>query len=560
MKVLLLVCVCVFVFSTSSFSETLRFAIIGDRAGTPNQKAFEQVVQDVQLMSPDIVMTVGDIADNCDEKEWDTALNSLKKLTMPIYYVPGNNDIVDDKTEALYMKKTGMRPYYSFDRDSSHFIVVDNSRPDTVEAFDKVQFTWLEKDLAAVQNKTIFVFMHKPFWGDAIASGKKDPLHELFKKYKVSAVFTGHWHQYAHDVIDGIDYYLVGSSGGAFESVDESMGMFYQFMWCTVKDGKLTVAPMRSPATFDRDLVTMSEEKMHFAVGHEYIRSSGVVSVTSPDVTAQISIKNATDKPIASPLTIVFPSNWTSSYVPSQMTIQSGATQNQTISMTYTGSIFPLPVVKYSYAFGRNKVFNYEQPLALTREITAVAQKKAVVIDGIIRENEWTSAVQVTDLCTFAGTKTSAEPTVVYLTHDDKNLYIAVVCSDSDMGKIKADVITRDGQTYTDDCVGFMISTDGKAVRQLYVNSNGIVWDLFADLVKNEINEQWNGDYEVACTKNIDNWVVELKIPYKTIGYDKKIGSLFMNMRRKQIRNKQTALFTPAWSFEPNKYAVIKIQ
>ncbi len=542
------------VFCVMLSAESIRFAIIGDRAGGPDQKVFETAIRDVARMDPDIVMTVGDIADNCDEKQWDMALRAIKTLTMPFYYVPGNNDIVDAATEELYIKKTGMKPHYSFDQGSVHFIVLDNARPDKVEDFDATQMKWLAQDLEKAQGKMILVFMHKPFWAAGVAVGKKDPLHELFKKYAVTAVFTGHWHQYAHDVYDGVRYYLVGSSGAGMPGVDEEMGVVYHYAWCTVKDGKLTVAPVKVGSTFAEDLVTIAEEQLYYAIPNEMIRAQGSIT-TSSDVKTDIFIKNATDKQMQEKVILTLPENWKADTQQLDITIAAGLTTTQSVVLTRNGSLFPLPTVSFTYPFGRGKKYVYNKPFTLIREINCPVVKSPVAIDGVINDSEWKNAVIVNEFAGFNGKPAKTEDTSVYMYRDEKNLYIAVRCSESVMASIKADALTRDSEVYGDDSVSFMFSADGKSVRQLYVNSNGAVWDILAQ--DDKVDQKWNGEYEIKTTKNIDSWVVEMKIPFKTLGYDKKFGKIAVNMRRKQIRNKENALMMPSWNFNFNEYATI---
>lgn len=541
-------------FSLSVMSESLRFAIIGDRAGGPDQKVFEAAIRDVERMNPDIVMSVGDIADNCDEKQWDMALGALKILSMPFYYVPGNNDIVDDKTEELYLKKTGMKPYYSFDQGSVHFIVLDNARPDKVEDFDATQLKWLAQDLEKAHGKMILVFMHKPYWAAGVAVGKNDPFHDLFKKHAVTAVFTGHWHQYAHDVYDGVRYYLIGSSGAGMPGVDEEMGVVYHYAWCTVKDGKLTVAPVKVGSTFAEDLVTIAEEQLYYAIPNEMIRTQGAITASS-EVKTVVTIKNATDKLMQGKAVLTLPENWKSDKQQLDFNVEAGLTTTQSVVLTRNGALFPLPTVSLSYPFGRGKKYVYNKPLMLTREIICPAVKSPVTIDGVINDDEWKNAVVVNEFAGFNGKPAKTEDTAVYMYRDDKNLYIAVRCSESVMASIKADALTRDSEVYGDDSVSFMFSNDGKSVRQLYVNSNSAVWDILA--ADDKVDDTWNGQYEIKTSKNIDSWVVEMKIPFKTLGYDKKIGKIAVNMRRKQIRNRENALIMPSWNFNTAEYATI---
>src|SRR6476619_62066 len=76
------------------------FVIFGDRTtGVPEGlKTLAQAVVDVNLLAPDLVMTVGDLVQGYnDSKEWVEQAKAYKavmaKLAMPWCPVPGNHDI-----------------------------------------------------------------------------------------------------------------------------------------------------------------------------------------------------------------------------------------------------------------------------------------------------------------------------------------------------------------------------------------------------------------------------------------------------------------------------------
>lgn len=103
------------------------------------------------------------------------------------------------------------------------------------------QYDWLSKTLAASKAKYKFVFTHHLVggldesgrggseaatlyeWGGKGKDGKDEfkekrpgwemPIHQLLKKHKVSVVFHGHDHFFAHQELDGIVYLMVPQPG-----------------------------------------------------------------------------------------------------------------------------------------------------------------------------------------------------------------------------------------------------------------------------------------------------------------------------------------------------------
>jgi predicted phosphodiesterase len=199
----------------------IRFAVIGDRTGETQPGIYEQIVAEIERLKPEFVMTVGDMIEGYSQdtlptpERWQEYLSIMEGLSVPVYYTPGNNDIVTDDRAEAYKKYTGFDPYHSFDFGGVHIVVLDNSRWDSVEDFPGEQLTWLANDLTNnIGAEYSLVFYHKPFWYRTLADNKPDTLHNLFRAYGVDAVFSGHFHSYFVGEFDGIKYTNVGSSGG----------------------------------------------------------------------------------------------------------------------------------------------------------------------------------------------------------------------------------------------------------------------------------------------------------------------------------------------------------
>lgn len=107
------------VFSAVSLTAVdFHFAVLGDRTGTADQEAFEIVVWEIDQLKPEFIVTVGDLIEDCNsEEDWMEPLSTLEQLSCPIYFTPGNHDIVDQSSAKLWYKMTGSPPYYSFHRN-----------------------------------------------------------------------------------------------------------------------------------------------------------------------------------------------------------------------------------------------------------------------------------------------------------------------------------------------------------------------------------------------------------------------------------------------------------
>lgn len=202
------------------------FAIIGDRTYSHSidfngDDIHARLMAEVQEHNPDFIMTVGDMIEGYNDHEiviemmWDEYFSLLEGITAPIHFTPGNHDIQTDQDEAIYRRRVG-EPYYSFDQNNIHFIILDNSRWEPgAPLLEAEQFDWLKADLNANKKEMTFVFCHQPFWDATLIDNQPtDSLHKLFVEHDVDYVIAGHYHTFFETEYDGIGYMIAGRTGG----------------------------------------------------------------------------------------------------------------------------------------------------------------------------------------------------------------------------------------------------------------------------------------------------------------------------------------------------------
>ena len=552
--------------------DNFRFVVLADRANSPNQKAFEMVLRDIERMSPDFVVTVGDLIQGYKDsagtvKDWDSTLPYLKLLSCPVYLTPGNHDITTPEVRNIFIKKTGRNPYYSFDYQNSHFIILDNTLVGSADKMDPDQMKWLEKDLKALKAKAgVYIFMHKPFWAAGVGEGKPDRLHDLFKKYKVTAVFAGHWHNYASEVFDGIRYVVMGSSGAELRpSENVSLAAFYQYLWITVKDGIFNPALVRAGSNYDVDYVSLKEETFAHKLPSTAVFVDGPSLTEGKKLTALegvVRVRNLTEKPLKTEILWESSRNWQNDKNRVPVEIAPGDSLVSPFKFKGTGPLYPLPLMKMTYYFGRDKYYTLESNPSVTRVVECPKAKKAPEIDGNIDDSEWWGAAKAVEFCDWDGNSASADPTQVYFMYDAENLYVAAVCHDTAMAKLKAAKTLRDDPVYNDDCIGFLFAPNKDTVYQMYVNPVSTIWDQLIDNTRDDMDVKWNGGFLVKCANKESEWTMEMKVPLKDIGLqslDKK-SELRMNIRRKQQRNNQSSLWMYDWSYLPKNFGIVRFK
>ena len=240
---------------------------------------FVDLIKQVNLTSPDLIVDTGDLVmGHCDRplllQEWDAFDKAIDGFDAPFYMVVGNHDIWNKMSEEIYVKRYGPA-YYSFNHKGAHFIVLSTEVPNRAGAIGPQQLEWLQKDLRShADRRPKYVFLHQPAWAyggetpDVVPRSRQEGLYELWmqtvhpllKKYKVDAVFGGHWHQYLAQKIDGMRYITTGGGGGelggSYKVPPEVLGRFYHYLIVTVRDGETRIAVVKLDGVQREDVIT----------------------------------------------------------------------------------------------------------------------------------------------------------------------------------------------------------------------------------------------------------------------------------------------------------------
>ena len=220
---------------TNKTTNKFRFAIIGDtqRFETGNNSGgLQKAVENIKRQGVALVFSLGDVVSNCDDgcsKKIDSWKGALGSLSGKTYVIMGNHDRADgnksDKKfqDAFNFPTNGPSGYselvYSFDYENSHFVVLNSEKPEE-HLINIAQRNWLEKDLSMAKKENIFVFFHEPAYplsnkiNESLDVNKKDrdALWDIFKKYNVTAVFSGHEHIHSRRSINNILQFIFGNT------------------------------------------------------------------------------------------------------------------------------------------------------------------------------------------------------------------------------------------------------------------------------------------------------------------------------------------------------------
>jgi 3',5'-cyclic AMP phosphodiesterase CpdA len=529
----------------------LRFAVLGDRADEPNDGAWRAVVAQVAARQPDFVLTVGDLVDDSlDPADWDTALGSLSGLD--VEHAPGNHDLEDEATAAIFRARTGQEPLRSFERGGVHFVVVNNAIAETWEQLPEADRAWLVADLAAAADRLVVVSMHKPFWAVGVASGRPDPMHELLVAQGVDLVLTGHWHHHLAAEVDGVRYVGIGTSGGAYLGVPSPrLGNAYEYGWVEVVDDRLEVRTVAGGVDLPADYLTFADQQR--------VRAAYLGGVRATASAAGLAVTLTNPQPVAWEGTVrVQPGAWTLDAAAIPFRVEAGGTFTATVPATRPPAawVLPSPRIGVDLPLGSGFV-----PLEVVADVVrdVPVTRGSAVIDG--RLDEWSGAPSLGPLTTRFGEAPTAEATEVTLRYDADALYLAARCADNEPDALRRNHHGRDGHVVFDDRVGLKLSAPrpvgGDVVVWFYVNPNGAVWDLRrADGV---VDRAWDG-VQAAATVDEGGWSVEARIPFAEIGVSGPPDGWRVDVRRRQERTQTEATLTPGFgATDPARMAVLRV-
>jgi 3',5'-cyclic AMP phosphodiesterase CpdA len=258
----------------------LRFAIIGDRTGGHRPDIFGPALEKLNLMQPELVMSVGDFIEGYSEDvalldaEWTEVETMIARLDAPLFYVPGNHDIGNATMLAEWRKRRGPS-WYAFRYKDALFLVLDTEDPPVVfnpdlMARSKAMEAAMARDPVATQARVLdaakgmagtpnpkapanfsaaqlafveralaehadagwtFVFMHKPAW--QLGSIEFLQVEEMLGNRDYT-VFAGHEHYYAYERRRGRDYVDLATTGGIW--LRDGPGRLDHVMWVTLTE------------------------------------------------------------------------------------------------------------------------------------------------------------------------------------------------------------------------------------------------------------------------------------------------------------------------------------
>jgi len=180
------------------------------------------------------------------------------------------------------------------------------------------------------------------------------------------------------------------------------------------------------------------------------------------------------------------------------------------------------------------------------------------LLDGSLSDRCWQTTPRIHFIKSETDRHEPENTTDVMLCYDNNNLYIAWDCIEKSPEEILKIKTENDSDVWLDDCVEVFIAPDyyqyivANSYYGFIINSIGTRADLKRTVSSNEDERRaWNGDWQAKSSILSDRWVLEVLIPFKTLGVEvEKLDLMGIAIgREKHIPKHQTSVWAIGGSF-----------
>jgi hypothetical protein len=200
----------------------LFYGVISDTQRPPTDPLpeLQWAVGQLNAIGPDFVLWPGDLTNGGAEAEYQNVMRQAKRLTVPMYCLPGNHDTAPGEAgyRARFKQLTGQPTWQDVRVGGWHVILLDSIRfVDGKLQHDGVigqeEMSWLKSDLAGIKpDEPIILAEHHPFTlpNDGLTNSKA--VLDLFADRDLLYTVTGHMHYNRHaEDPGGIHHFITGA-------------------------------------------------------------------------------------------------------------------------------------------------------------------------------------------------------------------------------------------------------------------------------------------------------------------------------------------------------------
>ena len=169
---------------------------------------------------------------------------------------------------------------------------------------------------------------------------------------------------------------------------------------------------------------------------------------------------------------------------------------------------------------------NAQEPLQVTYFT------ESIQLDGLSNEPGWQRIQPLPMIMykpTYKGEPT--ETTEIRVAYDKEYLYCSARCYDADPSGIRVNSLYRD-RSNKDDKFGIILDTfnDKETALSFWTTPAGVRGDEIIFNDGKSDNKNWNTYWDVATVQDEEGWFVEMRIPFSSLSFQDKNGSVVMGL------------------------------
>ena len=185
----------------------------------------------------------------------------------------------------------------------------------------------------------------------------------------------------------------------------------------------------------------------------------------------------------------------------------------------------------------------------LSKVAVAVRITEKITLDGRLDEPAWKLATPATGFVQqrpHTGLLAQEQTEARFLYNDD-NLYVGIICFDSDVAHMVVNGLKHDFPGGETDTVGLIIDSlhDRRSGFHFQTNPAGARRDqqIFND---SQGSQDWDGVWDVKTTRNEKGWIAEFMIPFKTLRFSQSPTQEWgLNLMRRVLRMNEESHWSP---------------
>jgi len=173
---------------------------------------------------------------------------------------------------------------------------------------------------------------------------------------------------------------------------------------------------------------------------------------------------------------------------------------------------------------------------------------KPLEIDGIL-ESEWIKTDSISNFTQLEpeNNSTATRETVVRVAQYKNDLYFSFKCYINKNDQIVARIQQRDQLKSSDDIVSVLLDTynDKRTSLLFQINALGTLNDAKVNNDGMNIDLLWDTEWEAKTSVTEHYWIVEIRIPYKSLQYNTESTNWGINFGRTIRSNQETVWWSP---------------